>query len=184
LPRFVSLLWRCPDHGAVSRRLRHPRPSSFLPTHQTSYSTGNAAVRPHGGDPVRRKQALPMPRENSRPDGRSPPGRRRSGADPTLGWRSTPSGNQRASSEPARDLSPTLGHRLGVLPVNQIISCSTGKPDTWCERRDGGGWVFGTGRALTGAGAFGWACGPRTRGGAARTPGEPPNSPRDGPGRA
>src|SRR5215207_7903070 len=31
LPRFVSLLRRCPDHGAVSRHLRHPQSSSFLP---------------------------------------------------------------------------------------------------------------------------------------------------------
>jgi hypothetical protein len=33
LPRFVSLIQRCPDHGAVSRRLHHPQhPPFFLPT--------------------------------------------------------------------------------------------------------------------------------------------------------
>jgi hypothetical protein len=46
LPRFVSLLWRCPGHGDdVSRCLRYPQSSSFLPTHRTSYAT-RAAVRP------------------------------------------------------------------------------------------------------------------------------------------
>src|SRR5215203_2172682 len=57
LPGFVSLLWRCPDHGAVSRRLRHPQSCSFPPTHRTSYATMASARPPErlrhqtGGNP-------------------------------------------------------------------------------------------------------------------------------------
>src|SRR5215213_7232898 len=41
LPRFVSLLRRCPEHGPYSSRcLRYPQPYSFLPTHLTPYATG------------------------------------------------------------------------------------------------------------------------------------------------
>jgi hypothetical protein len=133
--------------------------------------------------------------DSCRPDGRYLlPERRSSGADPTRGGPSIPETiyprddlPQMATSvlaHPTGDPSPTRSHRLGVLPVNQIALRSTGKPDTWSDRRDGGGGAFGTGKALTGAGAFGWACRPRKRSGAARAYREPPNSPREGPGRA
>ena len=89
-----------------------------------------------------------------------------------------PALSQSALSQPARDPSPTLSHRSGVLPVNRIAVRSTGKPDAESGRRDGGCRDFGTGKAPSGAGAFGWACRTRTRGGAARTPHTRPNSPR------
>src|SRR5918993_898925 len=44
LPRFVSLLRRCPDHGAVYRCLRYPQSSSFLPTHRTPSATTPSLV--------------------------------------------------------------------------------------------------------------------------------------------
>jgi hypothetical protein len=46
LLRFVSLLRRCLDHGAVSRCLRFPQPSS-LPTPRTPYPTTGSVRTPH-----------------------------------------------------------------------------------------------------------------------------------------
>src|SRR5215204_5823328 len=46
LPRFVSLLRRCPEHGPFSSRcLRYPQSSSFLPTCRTPSATTDA-LRP------------------------------------------------------------------------------------------------------------------------------------------
>jgi hypothetical protein len=89
-----------------------------------------------------------------------------------------------ALSQPARDLSPTLSHCSGVLPVNQIIFRFTSKPDFWSEWCDGGDGAVGTEKVLTGTGAPGWAWRPRRCGGAAQAPRKPPNPPREGPERS
>ena len=107
----------------------HGHTPFFLPTKHPTLP-GPPPCAPRRWPPHRKRALAILCDDMFRPDGRSPPGRRRYGADPTPGWRSTPSGNQRASSEPARDPSPILGHRRGVLPVNQIALRSTGKPDT------------------------------------------------------
>jgi hypothetical protein len=145
-------------------------------------------VRPHAGGPHAESGPSPYPgrstaapSEDPRPTKEGPDPIRPEACDLP---RKATSAFASALSQPARDLSPTLSHCSGVLPVNQIIFRFTGKPDFWSEWCDGGDGAVGTEKVLTGTGAPGWAWRPRRCGGAAQAPRKPPNPPREGPERS